>query len=139
MTTREMIMAQPSTPTLATAVPLLDPAEFLNVVLTSGRTGTTHARGVMVPIASLITDHDVLVGVTRDVIDSNTPHEPMDLCVRESIPGRYEISDGHHRLVQALLSGATHILADIWPIADDEPYEGPFYDFAGLLNAALAA
>lgn len=138
MRTREQIMAQPATASLNATSPLFDPADDLTVVVANGRTSVSYVRGVMVPIASLVTDHDVLVGVTRDAIDSETPDEPMDVCVRAGTPGRYEISDGHHRLVQALLAGATHILADIWPIADDEPYEGPFYDFAGLLHPVVA-
>lgn len=42
----------------------------------------------------------------------------------------FEVCDGHHRVAAALLDGHTHLVVDIDPNPDDEPLEGPFFDFA---------
>ena len=95
-----------------------------------------YVRDVMVPIAALVTTYAAVTQCARTGRVSESPDEPLDLTVRSDVPGRYEISDGHHRVVAALRAGHTHLRADIWPVPDDEPYTGPFYDFAGLLAAS---
>lgn len=129
MRTVEQIAAVTPTTSLVAMDSLID----LDAALASiTNRGGGYVRNVRVPLAALVTNHDVMVAVTTEGTPSDTPDEPVDLCVRNDVTGRYEVADGHHRVASALLSGADHIVADIYPIADDEPYEGPFYDFAAL-------
>ena len=60
---------------------------------------------------------------------SETPHAPVAVNVRDDMPGRYEIADGHHRVAESLRRGDTHVRALIDLRPDEEPYEAPFYDF----------
>lgn len=81
------------------------------------------------PLADLIAQREDM----QDVLDSgrisDTPSTPIYVRVREDMPGKYEIADGHHRVAEALRNGATHIAARVDEIPDDEPLEEPFYDF----------
>lgn len=143
MRTVEQIAAVPAAQTLTPMTSLIDRnAARVAVVRPNGHAVPDYVRSVRVPLAALVTDHDTMVGVVRDVFGglvSETPDEPIDLCLRDDVAGRYEVSDGHHRIAAALLAGETHVMADIWPLSDEEPYEGPFYDFAALdLTAATA-
>ena len=58
---------------------------------------------------------------------SETPG-PIHVFPRDDMPG-YEISDGVHRVSDAIRAGRTHIEAEVEPYPDDEQYDPPFYDF----------
>ncbi len=84
------------------------------------------------PIASIITDASAMrwtIDHVRQGHRSDTPEAACWLKARLDMPGFYELADGHHRVADALLRGATTVRAELDPIPDDEPYEGPFYDF----------
>lgn len=110
----------------------------------------------IVPIANLRADADAMtqsLAHVRAGTVSETPDEAVFVC---TIPVQadffrpltttadttsdlataafarfvYEVCDGHHRIAADLLAGHTHLVVDIDPIPDDEPLEGPFYDFA---------
>lgn len=141
MRTPEQIAAAPAVETLAPMESLIDVAAALvSHTYANGIVGAGYVRNVQVPLSALVADHDTMVGVVRDVVGglvSETPHEPVDLCLRVDATGRYEIADGHHRVAAAMLAGETHIVADIYPMGDDEPYEGPFYDFEALVGVLV--
>ena len=79
--------------------------------------------------------HACMQAVLDAAVPSDTPDEPVWLRVREDVVGRYEIADGHHRVATALKAGQTHLWADIDVVPDEEPYEGPFFDFAAALRS----
>lgn len=84
------------------------------------------------PLATLVTDHAVMTAVLDAATPSDTPDEPIWVRVRTNLDGRYEIADGHHRVAAAIKAGHTHVWADIDTVPDDEPYQGPFFDFAAI-------
>lgn len=115
--------------------------------------GHTFTRA-LIPLTSLRADaqamYDALARV-RDGAVSETPDEAVFVCTvpeqsdffrpltasatgEEQNPAfaqfTYEVCDGHHRVAADLLAGHTHIVVDIDPNPDDEPLDGPFYDFA---------
>jgi ParB-like chromosome segregation protein Spo0J len=55
---------------------------------------------------------------------SKTPG-PIHVFPRDDMPG-FEISDGHHRVADAIRAGKTEIDAEIEPGPDDEQYEPPY-------------
>lgn len=86
-------------------------------------------QSTVVPLALLVTADSVMVEVLRSGRISTTPTEPIYICVRKDMPGRFEVSDGHHRIAAALRAGQREIHAIINPDPDDEPYDPPFYTF----------
>lgn len=82
------------------------------------------------PLTALIVEQDAMVSVLESGRISDTPDEPIYVCARVDMPGRYEISDGLHRVAAAIRAGRSEIRADVNPDPDDEPYEKPFYDFS---------
>lgn len=109
---------------LADLVALPDPRSSMTA--TTNR-GGTHWSG-RIPIRHLVTDHRAMAETLSSGRVSETPG-PIELCLREGAPGRFEIVDGHHRLSAALRDKQSEVDVLIYDYVDDEPYEGPFYDF----------
>lgn len=70
---------------------------------------------------------------------SDTPDAPILLCARDDDPLRFELSDGHHRITRRISQGETWVRSVIDPMCDDEPLEGPWYDFAQHLTMEAAS
>lgn len=117
--------------------------------------GSTFTRAI-VPLTSLRAEADVMnaaLASVRNGATSETPDEAVFVCTIDDQSAffrpftaaattagditspdfaqfTFEVCDGHHRIAADLLAGHTHLVVDIDPIPDDEPLEGPFYDFA---------
>lgn len=81
-----------------------------------------------VPLTSLVTTHQAMTE-TLASRRATTTEGPVEVCF-SSWTDRYEISDGHHRVAQAIREGRTHIEVILSHYHDDEPYQAPFYDFS---------
>ena len=99
--------------------------------------GYVRARVRLDRIAALHEDMSETLGSGRE---SETPEAPLLLRVEEtdSLDGftRFELSDGHHRAAHALRAGDCWVEAEIDPRPDEEPLEGPFYDFIPTREAS---
>lgn len=82
-----------------------------------------------IPIAHLVTTFDAIDSAAASGRLSETPDAPIELCLREGVPGRFEICDGHHRLAAVLRRGELHANVEIIDQIDDEPYEPPYATF----------
>ena len=79
------------------------------------------------PLDQLVTEDRAM----REVLSSGRTSKTrgaIHVFPRHDMPG-YEISDGHHRVADAIRAGKTEIRAEIEPWPDDEQYEPPFYNF----------
>jgi hypothetical protein len=93
----------------------------------------------LVVLIDLITDHRVMVEVMGSGRRSESPDQPVWLKRRVGLPGKWEIADGHHRVNEAIQRGEVLVLADLDDGPDDEPYEGPFYDFSQHMSPSGVA
>ena len=89
-------------------------------------------------IEHLLTNHRSMVEVISSLRVSETPDAPVELCRVEGRDDLFEIVDGHHRLARRLRNGETTVPVWITDDYDDEPYQGPFYDFAALSGVPVA-
>lgn len=92
------------------------------------------ALGVQVALTNLVTPARCMDEVLASGRASDTPDAPAWLKARSDMPGKWEIADGHHRVAQAIREGRTTVLGDLDLIPDDEPYEGPFFDFSATVR-----
>lgn len=93
------------------------------------------------PLAALVTTERAMQEVLARYdagARSESPDEPIWVGVRADLPGRFEVKDGHLRAAAALRAGRDSIVVDIDTVADDEPYEAPFFDFADAVGNAPA-
>ena len=84
---------------------------------------------VALPLTALICRDEDMREVLASGRASATPDAAVWVKAREDRPGLWEIADGHHRVAYALRSGTGVIRAELDPAPDDEPLNGPFYDF----------
>lgn len=84
---------------------------------------------VTLALSDLVTSEVAMVEVLQSGRVSDTPEEPISVCVRVDAPGFFEVSDGHHRIAAALRADLRDIRAYVRAEPDDEPYMPPFYVF----------
>lgn len=83
------------------------------------------------PLSAILARQEDMAEVLASGRVSRTPDAPVELRIRPDLPGLYELCDGHHRIADKIRKGETHTDADIDLCPDDEPLQGPFWDFAG--------
>ena len=83
----------------------------------------------MLSLTELIASDQDMREVLQNGRRSETPNEAI--WVRARADGRgLEISDGHHRVAEAIRAGRRRVKADVDADPDDEPLCEPFYDFS---------
>lgn len=120
-------------------VPLPDPRPHMTVRLRTGGRWSQIAYLGTISIAHLVTTHYALNTALTERVKTESPGCPIELYIREDVAGRFEISDGHHRLAEALLAGHTAVDAVIYDYIDDEPYQAPFADLPALHRTMTSA
>lgn len=100
------------------------------MMITTRHAAVTPLERKRVPLTDLVAQRDVMEAVLASGVPSDTPDEPVYTKPSPFLPGKYEIADGHHRVAETIRQGGTHVDIDHDPIEDDEPYEGPYYDFS---------
>ncbi len=85
-----------------------------------------------IAMTHLIAEHQAMVGTINSGRTSDSTGEPVELCLHEGTDAHFEVTDGHHRLTDALRDGDTDIDVLISAYYDDEPYDGDYFDFAGI-------
>ena len=92
-------------------------------------------RRAVVPLTVVLANDADMREVLAAGRASETPSEPVWLKARADTPGLWELADGHHRVADLLRRGAGEVDAELDPVPDDEPLEGPFFDFAAALHS----
>ena len=83
-----------------------------------------------IAMTHLIAEHQSMVNTITSGRTSDSTGQPVELCLHEGTDAHFEVTDGHHRLADALRRGETHIDVLISAYHDDEPYDGDYFDFA---------
>lgn len=92
-------------------------------------------RRAVVPLTVVLANDADMCEVLASGRVSETPDAPVWLNARPDMPGLWELANGHHRVADLLRRGVSEVDAELDPCEDDEPLEGPFFDFAAALRS----
>lgn len=82
-----------------------------------------------IPMTHLIAEHRSMTSTINSGRTSDSAGQPVELCLHDGTDAHFEVTDGHHRITDALRAGHTHIDVLISGYYDDEPYDGAYFDF----------